>query len=657
MRVKKAVSKRGLTVTLSLVLFAIAAISAGIGTSERMKNALLQQDALETARTWSTYVAKNYTPAGDGSTKTPGNLPKVSENSQEDFRYRLHDPEGGVIYDSGADRNSVLTERATLEPAKDTWSQLLSGESLVRILRDRVGEPRPTYADVFVPIIENGEALGVVEVNINQTLKANRFDRVFRITALVTVALVILGVGIPGGLLWHAANARRLVEQQVDYLDQHDSLTGLVNRKTLTPRLGAVLAANEGETRKVGILSIGIDGFKSINDSLGHQVGDMLLGELADRLRAATRDTDVVGRVTGDEFAVITGGFKTAEELVELAMELRAVASAPFEAKSNFLAPSISVGIAISPEDGTEPELLIKRATVAQNWAKNEKQGSVRVFDKKMDAAVNHRFTLEMDMRRALESGQFQLLYQPQIDLRTGDLVGSEALVRWQHPELGLVTPDRFIPIAERTGLIHELGMWILNKACEDAVAWPKPVSVAVNLSPAQFATGATESLISDVLKKTGLHPSRLEVEITEGLIINDTEEALNTLHKLRALGVSVAMDDFGTGYSSLSYLTLFPYTKLKIDRSLLLRIDEDRNVASVIRSMVELGKSLDMKVVCEGVETLAQAAALSQAGCGLVQGFLFAKPMSCEELAENLRADLASSNAHPAQAAETAAA
>ncbi len=653
----KTVSKRGLTVTLSLVLFALAAISTGIGISERMKNALLQQDALETARTWSTYVAKNFDPVENGSAQPFGKLPKVSENSKQDFRYRLHDPDGDLIYDSGTDHDSILTQRQPAEPEQETWSQLLSGESLVRILRDSVGEPRPTYADVFVPIIDNGKALGIVEVNINQTLKANRFDRVFRITAFVTVALVILGVGIPGGLLWHAANARRLVEQRVDYLDQHDSLTGLVNRKTLTPRLSAALATNDAAKHKVGVLSVGIDGFKNINDSLGHHVGDLLLIELADRLRVATRESDVVGRVTGDEFAVIAPGFRSAEEVVELAMELRAIASQPFEAKTNFLSPSISIGIAISPEDGSEAELLIKRATVAQNWAKNEKQGSVRVFDKKMDAAVNHRFTLEMDMRRALENDQFKLLYQPQIDLRTGDLVGCEALVRWEHPELGLVNPDRFIPIAERTGFINELGLWILKKACEDAAAWPKPISVAVNLSPAQFASGATDAMISGVLETTGLDPARLEVEITEGLIINDTEEALGALHKLRRLGVSVAMDDFGTGYSSLSYLTLFPYTKLKIDRSLLLRIDEDPNVASVIRSMVELGTSLDMKVVCEGVETLAQAAALDKVGCGLVQGFLFARPMSCGELAENLRVDLASSSAADTRTGETVAA
>ncbi len=653
----KTFSKRGLTVTLSLVLFAIAAIAAGIGTSQRMKNALLKQDALETAHVWSDYVAKSYGLGGQDTSDPSEELPKVSKNSEEDFRYRLRDPDGTLIYDSGTNQNSTLSERETIEPEGVGWTQLLSGEALVRILRESVGEPPPTYADVFVPIIEDGKALGVVEVNINQTLKADRFDRVFRVTALVTVALVILGVGIPGGLLWHNANERRLVEQQVDYLDQHDSLTGLVNRKTVTPRLAALLAGNEDGTHEVGVLSIGIDGFKSINDSLGHRVGDMLLTEIAERLRTATRESDIVGRVTGDEFAVIAPGFKHVDELVEFAVELRALASKPFEAKENFLSPSISIGVAVSPQDGTDAELLIKRATVAQNWAKNEKQGSIRVFDKKMDAAVNHRFKLEMDMRRALENGEFRVLYQPQIDLRTGDLVGSEALVRWEHPELGLVTPDRFIPIAERTGFIHELGIWILKKACEEAAAWPKPISVAVNLSPAQFANGSTDSLISDVLAKTGLDPSRLEVEITEGLIINDTQEALNALHKLRALGVSVAMDDFGTGYSSLSYLTLFPYTKLKIDRSLLSRIDEDPNVAAVIRSMVDLGKSLDMKVVCEGVETYAQAASLAQVGCGLVQGYLFARPLSCEELAENLRDDLVSPRIEGFEVAETAAA
>ena len=637
---------------IALVLFAIAAIATGIGTSERMKSALLKQDALETAHAWKAYVEKTYQLSGIDTPAVSEDPPSVSDKSGSNFRYRLFDADGMLMYDSGEDQKTALTSRepTQLEPAG--WSELLTGESLVRILREQVGTPRPTYADVFVPVINNGQALGVVEVNIDQTLKAERFDRVFRITAITTVALLLLGIGIPGGLLWHNANARRKVEQQVEFLDCHDSLTGLINRKSFTTHLTAKLSENKA-SHKVGVLSFGIDGFKSINDSLGHLVGDMILTEIAERLRTNTREADIIGRITGDEFAVVVPGFRSPEEIVDFASKVRTVIMEPLEANGQFVTPSISVGIAMAPEDGTDATLLIKRATVAQNWAKNEKQGSVRVFDKQMDAAVNHRFTLEMDMRRALEQEQFQLVYQPQIDLASGELVSCEALVRWQHPELGLVMPDRFIPIAERTGFIHELGAWILRKACEDAVSWPKPISVAVNLSPAQFANGATDKLVADVIEQTRLHPSRLEVEITEGLIINDTEEALNALHKLRILGVSVAMDDFGTGYSSLSYLTLFPYTKLKIDRSLLLRIDEDPNVAAVIRSMVGLGKSLEMKVVCEGVETLAQAGALAEAGCGIVQGYLFARPMASDMLTAHLEADLASASKQDTPAAK----
>lgn len=647
---KRAISNRGFTTTLALVLFALAAIGAGVATSQRMKNALLTQDALETAHAWTAYVAREN---GLVTSKTPApdvGPPGISTNSGESFRYRLLNPKGELIFDSGGKLAAERPDADTMQPEIAGWSELLSGQSLVRILRETVGAPPPTYADVFVPIIDGGKAVGVVEVNLNQTLKAERFDKVFRITALVTVALIVLGVGVPGGLLLHNANARRRVELQVDYLDHHDSLTGLVNRNTFADRVSAIIAGNDAETHKIGVLSIGIDGFKSINDSLGHHVGDLMLTEISDRLRTNTRDADIVGRMTGDEFSVVAPGFATVEELVDFAVQLRTVVAIPMEAKGNFLNPSISIGIATSPENGQDADLLIKRATVAQNWAKTEKLGSIRLFDKEMDAAVNHRFTLETDMQRALDEGQFRLLYQPQIDLRTGDLVGCEALVRWQHPELGLVSPDRFVPIAERNGLIHELGAWILNKACEDAVMWPKPISVAVNLSPAQFANGAVELLVSDVLKNTGLASGRLEVEITEGLIINDTQEALDALHKITSLGVSVAMDDFGTGYSSLSYLTLFPYTKLKIDRSLLLRIDEDVNVASVIRSMVDLGKSLDMKVVCEGVETFSQAAALAQVGCNIVQGYLFAKPMPNKLLVTHLRAD-----AEAAEAAEPA--
>jgi len=626
---------------LALVLFAVAAIGTGVGTSERMKSALLRQDALETAHAWRNFAEKKFNlPSSENAVSSPL-PPHISQRSGENFRYRLFDLDGDLIYDSGKGQNTALAKRNPPEFKSSGWSALLNGESLVQILRDSVSEPGATYADVFVPVIENGKTRGVVEVNIDQTLKAERFDKVFQITALVTVALLVLGIGIPGGLLWYNANARRKVEQEIDYLSHHDSLTGLINRKSLTLHLTALLAQTNTRRHKVGVLSIGIDGFKSINDSLGHLVGDLLLSEISDRCRAHTRESDVVGRISGDEFAVVVPGFRTADELVDFAVQLRAVVVEPLEANGHFLSPSISIGIAMAPEDGHDATLLIKHATVAQNWAKNEKQGSVRVFDTKMDAAVNNRFRLEMDMRRALELDQISVVYQPQIDLRTGEFVGCEALARWQHPELGMVSPDRFIPIAERNGFIHELGAWILRKACEDAAAWPKPITVGVNLSPAQFEDATIDRVISDVLKQTGLDPARLELEITEGLILNDTEAALRALHKLRSLGVSIAMDDFGTGYSSLSYLTLFPYTKLKIDRSLLERIEDDPNVSSVIRSMVGLCRSLNMKIVCEGVETLAQTAALNDVNCEFVQGFLFAKPMTCELLTAQLWADM----------------
>lgn len=635
------VSRSDFPILLALVLFAIAAIGTGIGTAERMKGALLRQDALETAHAWRGYIEKKF---NFRSTETPKDAPlppHISQKSGDSFRYRLFNIDGVLVYDSGDGQDTALAKRNPSSFQSSGWSDLLNGETLVRILRESVGEPAPTYADVFVPVVKNGKTRAVIEVNIDQTSKAERFDHVFRISALVTMALLMLGIGIPGGLLWYSATARRKVEQEIDYLSHHDSLTGLINRKSIDLHLTALLAQTNTQRRKVGVLSIGIDGFKSINDSLGHLVGDLLLSEISDRCRIHTREADVVGRISGDEFAVIAPGFRTADELVDFADELRALVTVPLEANGHFLSPSISIGIAMAPDDGLDAELLVKRATVAQNWAKNEKQGSVRVFDTDMDAAVNHRFKLEMDMKRALDLNQFSMVYQPQIDLRTGEFMGCEALVRWQHPELGEVSPDRFIPIAERNGFIHELGAWILRRACEDAAAWPKPISVGVNLSPAQFEDVAIDSLVSDVLRETGLDPARLELEITEGLILNDTEAALRALHKLRSLGVSIAMDDFGTGYSSLSYLTLFPYTKLKIDRSLLERIEDDPNVSSVIRSMVGLCRSLNMKIVCEGVESLAQTAALNEVDCEFVQGFLFARPMSCELLTAQLWADL----------------
>ncbi len=633
---------RDVPMLVAIGLFAIAAITTGIGTSEKMKNMLLQQDALEAAQSWTTFLERKH----DLSTTATADSGKSAQNPvphpESTVKYRIYDSRGELLHDSDETQERTATQRrkAKLEPS--SWAKLLGGRSYVRILRGQTEGAKQTYADVFLPVLTGGQAGHVLEVSINQTRKAERFDRVFKISAIVTVALLAVGIGIPGGLFWHHAHARRKIEREVDFLAHNDSLTGLANYKSFEAKLTAILSSADLGVHTVAVLSIGIDRFKHVNDSLGHAVGDALLQEMAARCRAYTRETDVVGRMTGDEFGVIAPGFRSNDELAAFATDLRALLMEPLDIQGHYLCPSVSIGISVAPDDSKRSAMLIKNATTSQNWAKQEDSKRVRFFHEDMDQAVKASLTLEMDMRRALDLDQFFLVYQPQFNLQTGELVGCEALVRWEHPDLGTISPDRFIPLAEKLGTITELGERILQTACREAVSWPKPISVAVNLSPAQFTGHALATMVSNVMETTTLPADRLEVEITEGLIINDTDEALSLLHRLRKLGVSIAMDDFGTGYSSLSYLTRFPYTKLKIDRSLLWRIEDDANVASVIDSIVRLGRSLKMKVIVEGVETEAQAQILRNSGCELVQGFLFAKPMSEPDLVARLHAESA---------------
>jgi diguanylate cyclase (GGDEF)-like protein len=426
---------------------------------------------------------------------------------------------------------------------------------------------------------------------------------------------------------------RKAAEDHISYLARHDSLTGLPNRLVFRETLEAALTHSRREAR-IAVFCIDIDRFKTVNDTLGHAAGDALLKEIARRLEGCLRNTDTVARLGGDEFAVVQVAAEQPVAATLLADRMIAALGDAFEIDGHLVNIGTSIGISVAPDDGREPDQLLRNADLALYRAKAEGRGQHRFFAPEMDERMQARRALELDLRRALANREFELAYQPFVATDTGAISGFEALLRWRHPKRGVVMPAEFVTLAEEIGLVTSIGEWVLREACAVAAAWPKDVRIAVNLSPAQFRTGTLLAAIADCLPASGLAPDRLELEITEGVLLGDNEETLKTLHALRGMGVRIAMDDFGTGYSSLSYLRAFPFDKIKIDRSFVHDLSSGGESMAIVRAVMGLGKSLGMSTTAEGIETEAQLEQLKAVGCSEVQGYLLGRPMSAQSAA-----------------------
>ncbi|MGT2486336.1 putative bifunctional diguanylate cyclase/phosphodiesterase [Methylobacterium oryzae CBMB20] len=428
-------------------------------------------------------------------------------------------------------------------------------------------------------------------------------------------------------------STRKATEARADAMARLDPLTGLPNRLLLRERLAEALErlARSGEC--CALLLIDLDRFKPVNDTLGHPIGDALLATVADRLRSTVRATDTVARIGGDEFVILQAGIRDAAGTQALARRVVDLIGRTYMVEGHLLTIGASVGVALAPEDGADADRLLKNADLALYRAKLDGRGTYRFFEPEMDARMQARRKLELDMRQALARREFQLHYQPQLQLASGTLIGCEALIRWRHPDRGLVSPLDFIPLAEEIGLIVPIGEWVVRQACRDAMTWPDPMSVAVNVSPAQFKSDRLVETIISALAGSGPPARRLEVEITEGVLLQENDRTLQTLHRLRELGVRVSMDDFGTGYSSLSYLRSFPFDKIKIDRSFVKDLTSKPDGEAIIRAIAGLGKSLGMTTVAEGVETSEQMQRIRLEGCTDVQGYLISKPVPAEDL------------------------
>jgi diguanylate cyclase (GGDEF)-like protein len=480
-----------------------------------------------------------------------------------------------------------------------------------------------------------------VFTDLAQGLAQDRFDQVQTSPdgdRTIAVSRRIMSGGGSVVILEDVTESKR-AQERITHLAKYDDLTGLANRNQFRERINGMLAAMHKRKNHVAIHLIDLDRFKTINDTLGHPIGDKLLKEVASRLKTVIRPGDMITRFGGDEFVVLQIGTERYQDAKWLAERLARTLKDPFDIDGHRIDIGASIGIAMAPMDGVDADQLLKKADMALYAAKNGGGGDHRFFALEMEEAAQERRALELDLREALTSEQFDLYFQPLVDLRSGRVTTCEALMRWRHPRRGMVPPSIFIPIAEETGLIITLGEWALQRACYEAAKWPKSVKVAVNLSPVQFRDRGLALQVVSALAKSGLPAQRLELEVTERLLLEDSDGTLTVMEQLKNLGVSISLDDFGTGYSSLNYLRKFPFQKIKIDQSFIAGLGEERDAQAIIGAVAGLGASLDKTVVAEGIETEEQLKQVKMHGCHEGQGHFFGEPMPADIIQARLEA------------------
>ncbi|MCA6124542.1 EAL domain-containing protein [Bradyrhizobium sp. WSM 1704] len=536
-------------------------------------------------------------------------------------------PQGLVLYDASA--RIIICNRTYIE---------MFG------LSSDVAKPGCTMQRLIAHRQETGSFDGDVDAFCNAIISSVRLGRGTRQLTEAPGGRAIEIVNKPlqeGG--WVATiediTERTRTEKKIAHMAHYDALTELPNRVLFRDRLEQALqAVRPGE--QVAVMYIDIDEFKSVNDALGHQIGDELLRVIADRLRSCVGSSDVAARLGGDEFAVIQTGIRSQTETMQLLAAIYREIRQPVDCTGHLITTDASIGIAMAPSDGLDLDQLLRNADLALYGAKSDGRRTYRFFEPGMDARAKARRSLELELRQAIADGGFELHYQPLLHLEHDRISCCEALLRWRHPERGTISPADFIPVAEETGLINELGHWVLNTACREAVNWPDHVHVAVNVSPIQFKSQTLALNVAAALAASGLAASRLELEITEAVLIRDDDAALDMLHQLRELGVRIALDDFGTGYSSLSYLQRFPFDKIKIDRAFIEDLSGAGASSTIVQAVVNIAAASDMTTTAEGVETEQQRNMLHILGCTEMQGYLFSRPVAATEIRKLLASE-----------------
>ncbi len=626
---------------VALLVFVVLALAAGTWTVIKLTtDHLIDNDARISARHWAQYLASNIP---DLQQIAAGELPsleslkflKDTQKSNQVFRYVIFNRYG--YSQLIADRSKIAAVEVS-QLSTDAARAIAKRQPIVNISEEEVDGSPAYFAHAYIPVIVQGQPIATVAALVDETEQRRTFRNTFLVSALLLCLLTAMAFGVPAIAWYRRTQEKQQADRRIRFLAHHDALTGLANRGRLIERLDAMLTKQPSTGEIVAVHFIDIDHFKQVNDTLGHDGGDFLLNTIGARLRATTRIEDMVARLGGDEFVVVQTGLADKRQAEEFAKRISAALSARIHYKEQEICPTYTIGVALAPADGDTPDRLLKCADLALYAGKKAGRNCVRFFSPEMDEALQKRIKLERIVRDAAEHKGFQVHYQPVFEMRGKHLVGFEALARLTAPDGTPIPPASFIPVAEEMRLIDKIGAMVLLEACRTATTWPDNLTVAVNLSPVQFESGQIEETVNAALKETGLAPHRLELEITETLLLGNSEATMTALVRLKALGVSIVMDDFGTGYSSLSYLWKFPFDKIKIDRSFMESFEKSgQDVETVVKTIIALGRELKMRVTVEGVETAGQVDFLYDANADQVQGFYFGHPVPATEVSADI--------------------
>lgn len=633
-------------------------LAIAMGSTLPIYNALVSRPAMvdlmrhnteQSAVTAAHHIVDNFSPLDSETFSKPLVSAQISSIQKLKTQYRLtrvkvFSPSGLIIFSTRSQDIGQVNQKDYFHNRVahgETVNKLVNNKQLslegVEVSRD--------VAEIYVPVMADNTFVGAFEFYFDVTKQKMKIDSLadssFHFLLLVTLGFLTL-FGIVGAKMKQAVKKQISAEREIIHLAYNDSLTGLPNRRLFMDRLEHALKQTERHSLRVALLYMDIDHFKTINDTLGHHQGDLLLKSITERMSGHVRKSDTLARLGGDEFVFLFTSLHRPEEAAIIAQTILGTFVKPFKLAGQDFYITPSIGIAAYPGDGNNPGLLLKHADIAMYAAKQKGRNTYACFSHDMDQKVQERHEIESCLRNALEDNQLSLVYQPQLDLKSGQVVGAEALLRWNHPEKGMIPPDQFIPIAEKTGLIGPIGEWVLTEACRQNAAWGQaghsPLRIAVNLSAYQLKQTDFTNTVNRILSETGMPQHLLELELTESLAMDDTASNIETLGELRNLGINLSIDDFGTGYSSLSYLRDLPIHRVKIDRSFIGRLPGGNHSSAIVDAIIAMARALDLIVIAEGVETQTQLDFLKSRNCDIIQGYFSGRPVPAAEFSTLLK-------------------
>jgi diguanylate cyclase (GGDEF)-like protein len=646
MRLFKGIFSGDKALGIASIIVSIGVLGATAWLVYHSAGRLLQADTEADAVAWASKIQQN---AFDLDGILSGNPPSETDLTFLRSAKDLGNVAQLTIYD-GAGREVLASNRlgefvfdaGTIADGTTPVSLALDGEVFSQSAQGALSNLQGYYTQAFVPIFgDAGEVRGVLGVIVDNSAKRTLYLKWLSGMLAALFLLVGLGLIVPGSGVWFRLREKWEAEESADFLVSHDPLTEISNRSHFLEQLAQTLDEHVAEGRQMALHYIDVDRFKEINDSFGLEAGDKFLQDITEKLLTLVDEPDQIARIGSDEFAIIQADTSGAKHAEIFGSRIVDTLSGAYDVVGNEVISSASVGIAVAPDHGTDALRLLKSADLALHQIKGQGRGKKCVYRPGMDQSMQSRLELQSILRKAFDNNWFELHYQPQYDLSARRLTGFEALLRLKHPERGMIPPVEFIPVAEETGLIQPIGEWIVREACVTAAAWPEQLSLAINLSPAQLRESKLAETVDKIMSQTGIKPGRLEVEITEGLLMDASDLTMTELDHLKELGIALVMDDFGTGYSSLSYLWRFAFDKIKIDKSFVHNLGAGRNVESLLKSIINIGQSLDLRVIAEGVEKPEQAHFLMTNSCHHVQGFLFGRPVPKAEVAPIIMKDV----------------